>query len=120
MKTTFSAGDRVRVSDDFFWAKGAVGTIAAPPDAVTSIGGEWDGGLIRQEVSALGTNTVYWVWFDEPQHDADGDGPYKGWSNLGECPHFVDRKAKLANTRRSSDAEVNELIAIYRQLAILR
>jgi hypothetical protein len=78
LKTTFSAGDRVRVSDDFFWAKGAVGTIAAPADAVTSIGGEWDGGLIRQEVSALGTNTVYWVWFDEPQHDADGDGPYKG------------------------------------------
>ena len=78
LKITFSAGDRVRVSDDFFWAKGAVGTIAAPPDAVTSIGGEWDGGLTRQEVSALGTNTVYWVWFDEPQHDADGDGPYKG------------------------------------------
>jgi hypothetical protein len=19
-----------------------------------------------------------WVWFDEPQKDADGDGPYKG------------------------------------------
>jgi hypothetical protein len=24
------------------------------------------------------------VWFDEPQHDADGDGPYRGgqiWEN---------------------------------------
>jgi hypothetical protein len=23
-------------------------------------------------------HTVYWVWFDEPQFDADGDGPYSG------------------------------------------
>jgi hypothetical protein len=76
--TLFSIGDRVRVSDDFFWAKRAIGTISAPPDAVTSLSGAWDGGLTRQESSALGTHTVYWVWFDEPQLDADGDGPYGG------------------------------------------
>jgi hypothetical protein len=75
-----AAGDRVRVSDDFFWAKGATGTISKPPDAVTAISGVWDGELTRQEKSALGTNTVYWVWFDEPQYDADGDGPYRGGS----------------------------------------
>ena len=23
-------------------------------------------------------HTVYWVWFDEPQVDADGDGPDRG------------------------------------------
>jgi len=62
----------VRVSDDFFWAKGATGTVSAPPDAVTSLSGAWDEGLTRQEVSALGTHTVYWVWFDESQFDADG------------------------------------------------
>ena len=76
--TQFSIGDRVRVSDDFFWAKAATGTISAPPDAVTSLSGAWDGGLTRQEFSVLGTHTVYWVLFDEPQFDADGDGPYLG------------------------------------------
>jgi hypothetical protein len=80
MGNRLAAGDRVRVSDDFFWAKGATGTVSAPPDAVTAISGPWDGALTRQEKSALGTNTVYWVWFDEPQFDADGDGPYRGGS----------------------------------------
>jgi hypothetical protein len=74
----FSSGDRVRVSDEFFWAKGATGTVSAPPDAVVQLGGGWDSNLTRQEGSALGTHTVYWVWFDEPQLDADGDGPYSG------------------------------------------
>jgi len=78
MQTKFSSGDRVRVSDDFLWAKGATGTISAPPDEVTAISGQWDGSLTRQEVSALGTNTVFWVWLDAPQRDADGDGPFRG------------------------------------------
>ena len=80
MENQFFAGDRVRVSADFFWAKAATGTVATPPEVVTSISGPWDGGLTRQEEDALGVHMVYWVWFDEPQFDADGDGPYRGGS----------------------------------------
>jgi hypothetical protein len=80
MSGRFAAGDRVLISKDFFWAKGAQGTISAPPPEVTAISGPWDNGMTRQSHSALGTATVYWVWFDEPQFDADGDGPYRGGS----------------------------------------
>jgi hypothetical protein len=79
-RAKFNSGDRVRVSDTFFWARGAFGTISSPPEEVTTISGPWDGGLIRIEKSALGENTVYWVCFDEPQLDADGDGPYRAGS----------------------------------------
>lgn len=77
-ESKFFVGDRVRVSAEFFWAKGANGTISEPPDAVTAISGPWDGNLTREETSALGSHKVYWVWFDEPQFDADGGGPYSG------------------------------------------
>jgi hypothetical protein len=78
MRSAFAEGDRIQVSDEFFWAKGATGTISLPPSEVIAISGPWSGELTRQENSALGTNTVYWVWFDEPQYVANVDGPYKG------------------------------------------
>jgi hypothetical protein len=71
-------GCRVLVSPDFSWAKGARGTISLPPREVIALSGPWPGGLTREEVSFRGTHTVYWVTFDEPQLDADGDGPFKG------------------------------------------
>ena len=72
----FREGDRVVVSPYFFWAKGAKGIIREPPAEVIQISGRWNG-LTRVEHSALGENIVYWVEFDEPQVDADGDGPYR-------------------------------------------
>lgn len=74
---SFRLNDRVRVSSEFFWAKGAYGTISEPPPEVVQLSGPWEDGLTRQEKSAVGVAKVYWVFFDEPQFDADGDGPYR-------------------------------------------
>jgi hypothetical protein len=74
----FADQDRVRVSKDFFWAKEAIGTVSAPPPEVVEISGPWEADLTTQEVSASGTHTVYWIWFDEPQLDAHGEGPFGG------------------------------------------
>jgi len=56
------------------------------------LSGPWDNeGLTRQERSALGENTVYWVWFDVPQRDADGDGPYRGGSIWAAALKLIGR-----------------------------
>jgi hypothetical protein len=79
MSEGFSEGNRVIVSQDFFWAKGATGTVGRPPAEIVALSGPWENdGLTQQERSALGVNTVYFVYFDDPQFDADGDGPYRG------------------------------------------
>ena len=65
---------------------------------MVSISGQWDDNLTRQEISALGENTIYWVWFDEPQKDADGDGPFRGgciWASaLTVYGHIEDERAE--------------------------
>jgi len=78
VNTKFSAGDRVRVAEVFLWAKGATGTISLPPPEVTAISGPWDDNLTWMEGSMLGSNRVYWVWFDVRQYDAEGEGPFIG------------------------------------------
>jgi hypothetical protein len=111
VKRRFSARDRVQVAGDFFWAKGAIGTVSAPPDEVTAISGPWDEGLTRPEASALGTHTVYWVWFEEPQYDADGDGPFRG-VRLGRVPLRCWQQEQTDPTLRgsvSASLEANHL-----------
>ena len=57
-------GGRVRIALTYHWAQGARGTIVShrgSPRTVEALGGPI---------------LFYWVWFDEAQHDADGDGPY--------------------------------------------
>jgi hypothetical protein len=59
MTTRFTAGDRVRASDDFFWAKRATGRVASPPPEVRTLSGDW-GGLTRIATRASGNNIIYW------------------------------------------------------------
>lgn len=77
MDKDFVIGDRVCISEQYHWAQGISGTIAEPPDAVVSMVNDWQGPW--RIVEALrGPLRFYWVEFDEPQTDADGDGPYFG------------------------------------------
>lgn len=80
VRMRFNLGDRVRISTTYHWARGASGTITLPPDAVVALvqdRGPWQG-LTRDVKGVQGTLRFHWVTFDEPQRDADGDGPYRG------------------------------------------
>ena len=37
-----------------------------------------------------GPEQTYWIEFDEPQRDADGDGPYRGSQVLARYLEVVD------------------------------
>jgi hypothetical protein len=74
----FDVGDRVRISLRYHWAKGASGTIEIPPEFAQDLVADqdpWDGHC-RFVRGRSGPIKFYWVEFDEPQMDADGDGPY--------------------------------------------
>ncbi len=76
----FQPGARVRISTKHYWAQGAHGTIAEPPEFARQLVKEsnpWEG-WHRLVQGATGLIEFYWVNFDEPQIDADGDGPYSG------------------------------------------
>lgn len=88
----FREGDRVIVSIAFFWAKQATGTVRKPPAEVIQISGPWNG-LTRVERSELGENIVYWVEFDEPQVDPDGDGPYRAGCIHQQCLSLLDENS---------------------------
>ena len=73
-------GDRVRVSERHTWARGAAGTIAIPPYIVERLLDERDDvpyqGCRRVVSGRCGPIEFYWIEFDGPQLDSDGDGPY--------------------------------------------
>ena len=76
----FSPGDRVRISPNYHWAQGAVGTVDLPPETARQLVQDqapWNG-CHRYVKGAQSLIEFYWVWFDEPQMDVDEDGPYKG------------------------------------------
>lgn len=71
---SLAAGDRVRVSLDHEWARGALGVVKEPPPAVAKFGAPWEG-LRRYEDPPSGRLVFYWIEFDEPQTGPGGDGP---------------------------------------------
>jgi hypothetical protein len=74
----YNLGDRVRISKKYHWAKGALGTIAMPPEFAQRMVADhepWQGHY-RFVQGVRERFKFYYVIFDEPQIDADGDGPY--------------------------------------------
>ncbi len=65
----FAAGDRVRIAESAYWAKGQAATVN--PGGWSNIGS-------RIERRLAGPTRVYFVFFDTPQDDGSGDGPYRG------------------------------------------
>jgi hypothetical protein len=75
MNKHFTVGDLIQISKDYHWAGSATGEIIKTPDYILEIATGWENNM--REVKALhGILYFYWVKFDEPQIDADGDGPY--------------------------------------------
>ena len=68
--STFQLNQRVRITAHHHWAQGASGTVTVHPAG--------QGTVSRIVPSRQGPLRFYWVEFDEPQRDADGDGPYQG------------------------------------------
>ncbi len=69
----FRIGDRVRVRHEPQPPQGPfpsepLGRIQTYPGAATPS---------RELVTTTGTHLMYWIVFDTPQFDADGDGPYE-------------------------------------------
>jgi hypothetical protein len=72
-------GDRVQILANWNWPQACTGRIAAPPAVAADLGGDepWLG-CRRGVRGRKGPIEFYWVSFDEPQMDSDGDGPYSG------------------------------------------
>ena len=62
LKKPFAIGDTVRVVDHWDWPSTPVGIVSSVADPITTLQGE---------------DYHYWVRFDPPARDGDGDGPYK-------------------------------------------
>ena len=76
----FQVGDRIRISPNYNWAQNATGSIVFPDQFVIDLASDncpWDGWhrLVKGRRKII---ECYFVEFDEPQIDPDGDGPYRG------------------------------------------
>jgi hypothetical protein len=78
-------GTRVRVHRDALYGPGP--WPAEPTGRVESLGGH----SYEEIETRQGPDRMYFVQFDEPQYDADGDGPYKSSQVLGR---YLERLAE--------------------------
>lgn len=76
MGSNFVIGQRIKISSNYHWAKNATGEITKPPEFITEVVTDWKG-LVRKLESSEGILSFYWIKFDEPQNDIDGDGHYQ-------------------------------------------
>ena len=76
MENLFSIGSKIKISENYHWAKNATGKITQPPKFIVDMSDGWKEN-VREVKSLKGILFFYWVKFDEPQVDADGDGLYR-------------------------------------------
>jgi hypothetical protein len=76
---TLQRGERVQILGHWNWPQSCTGRISAPPELPDDLAGgvRWLG-CRRVVQGRKGPIEFYWVSFDEPQMDGDGDGPYLG------------------------------------------
>ena len=68
-------GSRIKISENYHWAKNAIGTISEPPEIIVELSDNWKDN-VRTIQSLKGILHFYWIKFDEPQIDSADDGPY--------------------------------------------
>ena len=73
----FVVTQKVKISSEFSWAKSEFGVISYPPESFKIFGYDRVG-YIRTVPGVKGPIRLYYVKFEKPQIDADGDGPYRG------------------------------------------
>jgi hypothetical protein len=76
-------GDRVHIKSNWNFPNDCTGVIAEAPEAVRGLVEDEDPsrhwrGHLRSMRGRSRILTFVWIWFDEPQKDGDGDGPYRG------------------------------------------
>ena len=76
-KNSFSLNQKVKVSFDHHWAKGQIGIISNVPEQVKALNSGWENDYSRKVKTRNGEKLFYWIRFDSPQLDADGDGLYR-------------------------------------------
>lgn len=74
----FEIGEKVIIKGDWNFPSTCSGTISEPPDSAINLVADsepWSG-IYRFVKGRKKVLKYYWVEFDKPQYDSDGDGPY--------------------------------------------